>query len=161
MDFLWICWFSIIYIIRRPLACKGRQACEDFSPILFPSPIGSKNFNIKSTQWTPTCIFWASTNSKAQFLVENGRSFPVRASLKSNSNAPPSLNSIIFCASTHSPHSKLWLCRSWYSTSIEYQLFIATGLLFNQFQVENGRSFRVRSSLESVPELELDYLLSF
>ena len=75
--------------------------------------------------------------------------------------ASPSLNSIIFCASNHYLHSNLWLCRSWYSTSIEYQLFIATGLLFNQFQVENGRSFRVRSSLESVPELKLDYFLRF
>ena len=44
---------------------------------------------------------------------------------------------------------------------IESQLFIATGLLFNQFQVENGRSFRVSSSLENVPELKLDYFLSF
>ena len=44
---------------------------------------------------------------------------------------------------------------------MEYQLFIATGLLFNKFQVENCRSFRVRSSLESVPELKLDYFLRF
>ena len=37
--------------IRRPLACKGRQACEAlFSPILFPSPIGSKNFNFEASQ---------------------------------------------------------------------------------------------------------------
>ena len=35
------------------------------------------------------------------------------------------------------------------------------GLLFNQIQVENGRSFRVRSCLESVPELKRDYFLSF
>ena len=34
--------------MRRPLACKGRQACEAlFSLILFPSPIGSKTSTLR------------------------------------------------------------------------------------------------------------------
>ena len=125
---------------------------------------------LKASPSLNSIIVWASNHKPKQHL--NGAilgwkrpKFSCRGKpqthLKRTSNAPPSLNSIIFCASTHSPHSKLWLCRSWYSTSMEYQLFIATGLLFNKFQVENCRSFGVRSSLESVPELEFEYFLSF